>query len=36
VLDATTRKYGYPGYNANLKGEKIAIDPLTKEYMYLD
>ncbi|ODS36444.1 MAG: hypothetical protein A7315_14065 [Candidatus Altiarchaeales archaeon WOR_SM1_79] len=35
VLDATAGKYGYPGYNANLTGEKIAIDPITKEYVYL-
>ncbi len=35
VLDATAGKYGYPGYDANPEGEKIAIDPLTKEYFYL-
>jgi len=35
VLDATAGKYGYPGYDANPEGEKIAIDPLTKEYVYL-
>ena len=36
VLDATAGKYGYPGYDANLIGEKIAFDPLTKEYLYLE
>jgi len=35
VLDATAGKYGYPGYDANPEGEKIAIDPITKEYIYL-
>ncbi|MCL7415101.1 MAG: transglutaminase-like domain-containing protein [ANME-2 cluster archaeon] len=35
VLDATAGKYGYPGYDANLEGDKIALDPLTKEYLYL-
>ena len=35
VLDATAGKYGYPGYDANPEGEKIAIDPITKEYVYL-
>ena len=35
ILDSTLGKYGYPGYNANITGEKIAIDPLTKEYLYL-
>ncbi len=35
VLDATAGKYGYPGYDADLAGEKIAIDPITKEYTYL-
>lgn len=36
VLDATAGKYGYPGYDANLKGKKIAVDPLTREYVYID
>jgi hypothetical protein len=36
VLDATAGVYGYPGYDAELTGEKIAIDPLTREYVYLD
>ena len=35
VLDPTAGKYGYPGYDANLKERKIAIDPITKEYFYL-
>ena len=36
VLDPTAGEYGYPGYDANITGEKIAFDPLTKEYVYLD
>lgn len=36
VLDPTAGLYGYPGYDANVTGEKIAFDPLTKEYAYLD
>jgi len=35
VLDATAGLYGYAGYDDGLTGEKIAIDPLTKEYIYL-
>jgi len=35
VLDATAGEYGYPGYDANPEGKKIAIDPITKEYIYL-
>ena len=35
VLDATVGRYGYPGYDANPEGEKIALDPITKEYIYL-
>ena len=35
VLDATAGRYGYPGYDAGLTGEKIAVDPVTKEYIYL-
>ena len=35
VLDATAGKYWYPGYDANPEGKKIAIDPITKEYIYL-
>lgn len=36
VLDPTAGSYGYPGYDAQLTGEKIAFDPVTKEYVYLD
>lgn len=36
VLDPTAGKYGYPGYEANMTGEKIAFDPVTKVYVYLD
>jgi hypothetical protein len=36
VLDPTAGDYGYPGYDANVTGEKIAFDPITKEYVYLD
>jgi hypothetical protein len=36
VLDPTAGVYGYPGFDANLTGEKIAIDPVTKEYYYLE
>jgi hypothetical protein len=35
VLDCTVGDWGYPGYDAGIKGEKIAISPLTKEYYYL-
>lgn len=35
VLDSTVGEYGYPGYDAKLEGEKIAIDPVTKEYSHL-
>ncbi|MBS3801885.1 MAG: transglutaminase domain-containing protein [Candidatus Thermoplasmatota archaeon] len=36
VLDPTAGEYGYPGYDANVTGEKIAFNPHTKEYFYLD
>lgn len=36
VLDATAGKYGYPGYDANLAEEKIAIDSMSQEYYYLN
>ncbi len=36
VLEPTSGKYGYVGYDANLSGEKIAIDPVTLEYIYLE
>jgi hypothetical protein len=35
VLDCTVGEWGYPGYDAGIKGEKIAISPITKEYYYL-
>ena len=35
VLDCTAGEWGYPGYDAGIKGEKIAINPITKEYFYL-
>jgi hypothetical protein len=35
VLDPTAGEYGYPGYDAGLTGKKIAIDPISKEYVYL-
>lgn len=36
VLDPTAGKYGYPGYSAkNETGERLAIDPVTKQYYYL-
>ena len=31
VLDSTLGEYGYPGYNTEIKGEKIAIDSLTRK-----
>ncbi len=36
VLDATAGKFGYPGYDNNLQGNKTAIDPITKEYRLLN
>ena len=36
VLDPTAGDYGYPGYDANVTGEKIAFDPITKDYVYLE
>jgi hypothetical protein len=35
VLDCTVGEWGYPGYDAGIEGEKIAISPITKEYYYL-
>lgn len=32
ILDATFGKSGYPGYKTNIVGNKVAIDPITKEY----
>ncbi len=36
VLDLTAGVYGYPGYDAELTGEKIAFNPNTKKYIYLE
>jgi len=35
VLDATAGRYGYPGFDTNLVGEKTAIDPVTKHVVKL-
>lgn len=36
VLDPTAGKYGYPGFSSkNETGERLAIDPVTKQYYYL-
>lgn len=37
VLELTAGKYGYPGYSPVEQAERrIAIDPITKEYFYLE
>ncbi|MFW6105280.1 MAG: transglutaminase-like domain-containing protein [Chloroflexota bacterium] len=37
VLELTAGKYGYPGYSPIAETEKkFAIDPITKEYFYLE
>ncbi len=36
VLDPTAGDYGYPGYDAKVTGEKIAFNPITKDYVYLE
>jgi hypothetical protein len=37
VLDGTSGEYGYPGFNPeDLKGQRIAIDSITKEVRYLE
>jgi len=37
VLELTAGKYGYPGYSPIAEAEeKFAIDPITKEYFYLE
>ena len=36
VLDPTAGDYGYPGYDGGIEGEKTAIDPVTKEYYFLE
>ena len=36
VLDPTAGKYGYPGFSSkNETGERLAIDPVTRQYSYL-
>ena len=35
ILEPTLGEYGYPGYDTNIVGEKVAIDPISKEYHYL-
>ena len=36
VLDPTAGAYGFPGFDADIVGEKIALNPQTKTYVYLD
>jgi hypothetical protein len=35
LLDPSLGEYGFPGYDAEIIGEKKAIDPVTKEYVTL-
>ena len=35
ILEPALGEYGYPGYDTNIVGEKVAIDPISKEYHYL-
>jgi hypothetical protein len=35
LLDPTLGEYGFPGYDAEIVGEKKAINPLTKQYFTL-
>ena len=35
ILEPTLGENGYPGYDTNIVGEKVAIDPISKEYHYL-
>lgn len=35
LLDPTVGKYGFPGYDAEILGEKKVLDPLTKQYVIL-
>lgn len=35
ILDPTLGDYGFPGFDSSIVGEKIAINPTTKEYSYL-
>jgi len=36
IIDPTLGSYGFPGYDEDILGEKIALDPETKEYFYLN
>ena len=37
VLELTAGEYGYPGYSPIVEAEReFAIDPITKEYFYLE
>jgi hypothetical protein len=36
LLDPSLGEYGFPGYDAEIIGEKTAIDPVTKEYVTLN
>lgn len=36
IFDPTLGDYGFPGYDGDIEGEKIAIDPNTKEYYLLN
>jgi hypothetical protein len=35
ILDPTLDDFGFPGYDAEVVGVKIAIDPLTNQYITL-
>jgi hypothetical protein len=35
ILDPTLGEYGFPGFDDKVLGNKIVIDPTTKEYSYL-
>ncbi len=35
IFDPTLGDYGFPGYDGDIEGEKIVIDPITKEYYSL-
>jgi hypothetical protein len=35
ILDPTLGDYGFPGYDAEVVGEKKVIDPVTKQYFIL-
>ena len=36
ILDPTLGDYGFPGYDRYIFGEKFAINPISKEYSYLN